>query len=222
MAGAAPDPAELDFVLAPDIAGINVRRHDSYDLHARHAGVRVPVVVFVHGPVVGAGRRPRDWPVYRGYAALTANEGIAAAVLDLDYTDVHALSGPITQLGKALEEVRLETSIDPGRVAVWAFSGGARLVGGWLEQPPPWLKGVALTYPVVPALTQVAVPVVVTRVGLEHPAIQATVDAVLELVPAPTVINVDRGHHGFDMLDHDDESKRAVRTAVDAVVRLLV
>jgi hypothetical protein len=36
------------------------------------------------------------------------------------------------------------------------------------------------------------------------------------------VINVDHGHHGFDMLDHNDESKRAVRTAVDAVVRLLV
>jgi hypothetical protein len=95
-------------------------------------------------------------------------------------------------------------------------------VGGWLEQPPPWLKGVALTYPVVPPLTQVAVPVVITRVGLEHPAIQATVDTVLELVPAATVINVDHGHHGFDMLDHDDESKRAVRTAVDTVVRLLV
>jgi acetyl esterase/lipase len=222
MTAATPDPAELDFVLSPDTSGIEVQRRDGYDLHLGPADALLPVVVFVHGPARGARTRPRDWPVYRGYASLAANAGVSGAVLDLDYTDVHALDRPTAQLGELLDRVRAEASTDPNRVAIWAFSGGARLVGRWLEDPPPWLKVVALTYPVVPALTHAATPVVLTRVGLENPEIQATVDRLLEVVPPAELINVSHGRHGFDMLDHDDDSKRAVHAALKAVLRLLV
>ena len=222
MPAATPEPAELDFVLSADTSGIEVRRRDAYDLHFRPTAARLPVIVFVHGPVRGAGARPREWPVYRGYASLAANAGVCGAVLDLDYTDVHALARPTAQLGEAIGRVRKEDSSDPNRVALWAFSGGARLVGPWLEDPPSWLKVVALTYPVVPALTHVATPVVLTRVGLENPAIQATVDRLLEVVRPAELLTVGRGRHGFDMLDHDDDSRQAVRAALEAVLRLLV
>jgi hypothetical protein len=106
-------------------------------------------------------------------------------------------------------------------VAIRAFSGGARLIASWLESPPDWIQGIALTYPVVPALTQVRTRVVVTRVGLEHPQIQATVDRLLAVAPTAEVIEVAGRQHGFDMLDHNDDSRHAVETARDAVVRLL-
>jgi dienelactone hydrolase len=222
MAAAARDPAELDFVLTPDTSGIEVRRRAEYDLYTRPlAGARIPLVVFVHGPVRGAGVRPRDWPVYRGYGSLAANAGIAGAVVDLDYIHVEALDAPIAQLGELLGVARAESAVDPEHVAIWAFSGGGRLVGHWLEDPPRWLKGIALTYPVVPTLTRVRTRVVVTRVGLENPTIQATVDQLLAFAPEAEVINVNGGQHGFDVLDHTDGSRRAVNSALDAVVRLL-
>jgi dienelactone hydrolase len=221
MAASRRDPAELDFVLTPDTAEIEVCRRDEYDLYTRPADPHSPLVVFVHGPVQGAGLRPRCWPVYRGYGSLTANAGIAAAVVDLDYTNVAALDAPITQLRELLDVARAEGAVDPDRVVIWAFSGGARLVGGWLEDPPQWLKGIALTYPVLQPLTRVRTRVVVTRVGLENPTIQATVDQLLALAPAADVIAVNGGQHGFDMLDHTDESRRAVNSALDAVAHLL-
>jgi hypothetical protein len=217
----ARDPAELEFVLTPDTSGVDVRRRGGYDLYVRPSEGRVPLVVLVHGPVPGAEVRPREWPVYRGYGFLLANAGIAAAVTDLDYTDIEALDAPIAQLREILEAARAEDAVDPEHTALWAFSGGARLVGGWLEDPQPWLRGIALTYPVVPALSRVRARIVVTRVGLERAPIETTVDQLLALAPDAEVIDVDGGQHGFDILDHTDESRRAVSSAVDAVVRLL-
>lgn len=79
--------------------------------------------------VRGPAARPRDWPVYRGYGALAANAGACAAVGDLDYADPGQLDAPIAHLGRIIEAARDEEGIDAGRVAIWAFSGGARLVG---------------------------------------------------------------------------------------------
>jgi dienelactone hydrolase len=221
MARSAPDPAQLDFVLSPDTSAVEVLCRASYDLYVRPVDRPVPLALFVHGPVRGPVVRPREWPVYRGYAALAADAGVAAAVADLDYTDVHALDGPISQLEELVSTARTEEAVDRDRVAVWAFSGGGRLVGHWLESPPEWMRGVALTYPVAPSVTRVRVPLVVTRVGREQPSIQATVDQLLAAAPAAEVIRLDDGQHGFDMLDHNRESQRAVTAAVEAVVRLL-
>lgn len=172
------------------------------------------------GPVPGSATRPREWPVYRGYGALAANTGMAAAISDLDYTDARALDAPIAQLERLVDAARAEPCVDSNRVVVWAFSGGARLVGSWLEDPPAWMKGLALTYPVVPTVSRVAGPVVVTRVGLEQPHIQAALDQFLALTPTSLVIDVPNGQHGFDLLDHNDESRRAVCRMLDAVIDL--
>jgi dienelactone hydrolase len=215
------DPAELKFVLSPETSGVEVVSRASYDLYERPRDTPLPLVVFVHGPVVGTVARPREWPVYRGYAALAANAGLAGAIADLDYTDVHALESPTSQLEDVLAAARSEETVDNQRVAVWAFSGGARLVGRLIEDPPDWIKVVALTYPVAPAVADVRLPVVLTRVGQEDSTIQAKVDELLTVAPAAEVIRLDEGQHGFDMLDHNDESRQAVTTARDAVVRLL-
>ena len=220
MAGAPPNPAELDFVITPPTSGLEVHRRQGYDLHVRSSEAPVPLAVLVHGPIAG-GARPREWPVYRGYASLVANSGLAAAIVDLDYTDFRALAEPAAQLERVVEAARREAVVDAERVVLWAFSAGALLVGRWLEEPPPWSRGVALTYPVAPAVTRVRTPVVLTRVGLERPEVQATVDRLLSLAPGAEVIHVDTGQHGFDFLDHNEESRRAVTTAAGAVGRLL-
>lgn len=63
-------------------------------------------------------------------------------------------------------------------------------------------------------------PWLLTRVGREHPAIQERVDQFLAVALKADVIRVDEGQHGFDMLDDTEESREAVSTARDAVVRL--
>ena len=221
MVGMPPHPSEAEFVIATDAASFEVRRRSAYDLWIAPSDAVVPLVVLVHGPVRGGGPRPREWPVYRGYGSLLARAGLAAAVADLDYTSVEALCGPIAQLDEVVDAARSEPGVDRERGVVWAFSGGARLLGHWIEEPPRWLRAVSLTYPVVAPVRQVQVPIVLTRVGLEHPAIEATVDRLLALATDPEVIDVPNGHHGFDALDHNEESRRAVTSAVAAVTRLL-
>jgi hypothetical protein len=63
--------------------------------------------------------------------------------------------------------------------------------------------------------------VVLTRVGDERPSIQAAVDRFLAVAPDTEVIRLDSGRHGFDMLDHNPQSQRAVTAAMSAVARLL-
>jgi hypothetical protein len=220
MAGTPLLPSEAAFVIDSDAAGLDVRHRSAYDLWVAPSNAVVPLVMLVHGPV-RSGPRPREWPVYRGYGALLARAGLAAAVTDLDFTDVTALSEPMAQLDEVTEAARSESGVDGERAVIWAFSGGARLVGRLIEDPPAWLRGISLTYPVVPPVRRTQVPLVLTRVGLESPAVQETVDRLVALAPASQLIDVPNGHHGFDALDHNDESRQAVNAAINAVTRLL-
>ena len=64
-------------------------------------------------------------------------------------------------------------------------------------------------------------PIVLTRVGLERPDIAATVEAfskAFEKASSVTIVDVPNGRHAFDILDHTDESRQAVTTAVDRVL----
>jgi acetyl esterase/lipase len=222
MADRPPNPDELEFVVSADATGIDVVRRESYDLYTAAGHEHLPLVVFVHGPVPSDATRPRDWPVYRGYGAIAAQVGAASAVLDLDYPDPRSPSAPEAQLRDLVAAVRAEKQVDQERVVIWAFSGGARLVGRWLEEPPPWIAGVALTYPVVPSVRRVIAPIVVTRVELDQPDVQASLDALLAGTDRVELIDVPGGRHGFDMLDHNDQSRRAVNAALDSVRHLLV
>ena len=224
---------ELPFVLDLPTEGVASERVGGFDL-ARPAGASgpLPVVVLVHGPVPPEAARPRDWPVYQGYARLAARRGLAGAAIDLDYPSPMAWAAAASGLEAVVEEVRKLPEIDGDRVAVWAFSGGGLLVGRWLADPPAWLRCLALSYPMVPppsAPGSVApgpgLPVVLTRVGRERPALQDTVDTFLATAAeaGATVerIDVPDGRHAFDVLDHEPRSREAVTEAMDAVQRHL-
>jgi dienelactone hydrolase len=134
----------------------------------------------------------------------------------------------------AVERARALPGVDPGRVALWFFSGGGLLTSDWLSAPPPWLRCLAATYPLLAPLpgwevdgrfrpvealrSTGTLPILLTRVGRERPEIAATVEAFVTEAEKRhaelTVIDVPDGQHSFDILDHNESSRAAVRQAM--------
>lgn len=222
-------PHEMQFVVDVPATG-TMTRHADFDVY-RPAGADRPrpAVVLVPGPMpADLPVRPRAWPLFVGYGHLLASRGVVAAVVEMPYHNPREWSQVSEALPGIVESVRGLDEVDADRVAVWAFSGGALLVGWWFPESPPWLRCLALTYPLLgPSADQLAPgrPLVLTRVGLESPELQATVDGFLnraaETGTAVEVIDVPNGHHGFDVADHTDESRHAVHAAADLVVEHL-
>lgn len=198
--------------------------------------VAVPVTILVHGgpmreaPVVP----PRQWPVFRGYAAALVARGIAAAMFDhallrsLDYGTA------VAQLAEVIDTVRAQPAVASERVALWFFSGGGPLAASALRDRPPWLRILVLSYPMLRPLNDVAgfapaaelggagqVPMLLTRVGKEFPRLAAEQDEFAAAARSQgvdlTVIEVPDGQHGFDVADDTDQSRQALNEALDFV-----
>ncbi|MGK5742097.1 alpha/beta hydrolase [Micromonospora sp. URMC 103] len=193
---------------------------------------------------------PRDWPVYRGYGKLLASLGLVAVAVEHRLRVVDGPDGPVfdyplaaLDVTSAVDRVRADPRVDGEHLALWFFSGGGMLSSPWLREAPAWLRTVALTYPVLAplpgwrvdplfaaatALAEAAAPVpplLLTRVGRERDEVAATVTAFLDTaaesdVPVE-VLDVPDGQHGFDMLDHTEQSRRAVERAATRVAALL-
>jgi dienelactone hydrolase len=228
------------FVLSPPAR--EPEREGTVDTYVPDGEGPFPVVVVVHGvPLMpGLAAEPRDWPLYRGYGALLSDQGMLTVVpacqlpitpgpegLVLDYVTAAA------QVAAAVTAVRADPRADAERVVLWFFSGGAMLSAPWLHDAPGWLRGIALTYPVVTPLPGMvaapgydapaeavgrdAPPLLLTRVGREDPGFAAGVEAFRGRTADVEVIDVPDGQHSFDIADHTDESRAAVRQAVEWV-----
>lgn len=230
-------------------ADVEVRRQDDFDLYRpRDAAGPLPTVVLVHGPAP-VGRNPRESPLFAGYATLLAGSGVAAAVVGVRYRGLDGwppgtvwppnadFTATAHWLDGVVQRIREAPGTDRDRLALWAFSGGGMLTGGWLADSPPWLRCVALTYPVLadqnpgsntPApcdLVRPGRPIVLTRVGRERPEYQATVDRFQASADAAgatvEVIDVPDGEHGFDAFAPALDSCRPVLTAIGSVTKHL-
>ncbi|WP_377270165.1 alpha/beta fold hydrolase [Peterkaempfera sp. SMS 1(5)a] len=211
------------------------------DLHLPEAEHPCPAVLLVHGGPIPAATRPtpRDWPSLVGYARFAAALGAVGAIVDHRLHDLADYGRAAEDVAEAVELVRADRRVDGERIALWFFSGGGLLAADWLAAPPPWLRCVAATYPVLGPLpnwgsmdprfrpsaavgSAGGLPIVVTRVGLEAPAIAATVEeflaAAADCKADVEVIDVPNAHHGFETLDRIDEARDAVDRAVRAVV----
>ncbi len=214
------------------------------DLHLPDADGPRPAVVFVHGGPVPRDARPtpRDWPTFVGYAQYVASLGAVGATVDHGLHELADYERAAEDVAAAVELVRADPRVDPDRVALWHLSAGGLLSADWLAAPPPWLRCLALTYPILAPLPNWGVvgarfrpvaavrdagelPIVLTRVGLEHAAIAATVEEFLtaaeESAANVEVIDIPLGHHGFETLDHTDQARHAVDRAVRSVLRHL-
>jgi acetyl esterase/lipase len=231
-------PYLLPFVLAtPDAER---QRRGNVDLYLPAATEPRPVVVFVHGgPIaVDLTPTPRDWPGYLGYGANVAARGAVAAVIDHRLYGVDAYPTAAQDVADAVQRIRDDPRVDADHVALWFFSGGGLHMAPWLSEVPEWLRCVAASYPVldvppeagvdptyrpIDAVTGAAgLPIILSRAGLERPALLDGVDAFAAAARSAgvrlTVIDVPHGHHGFDQIDHSDESRAAVGEALDHVL----
>ncbi|MFD8733894.1 alpha/beta fold hydrolase [Streptomyces sp. NPDC059618] len=200
-----------------------------------------PAVVFVHGGPVHPDARPtpRDWPGFVGYARSVAGLGAVGVTLDHRLHDLADYGRAAEDVAAAVELVRADPRVDADRVALWFFSAGGLLSADWLAAPPPWLRCVAATYPVLapmPNWSQVGsrfrpaaavpgaqgLPVVLTRVELERAEIAATVEAFLaaakECDADVEVIDVPGGRHGFETTDRSEQARDAVERALRSVL----
>jgi hypothetical protein len=223
-------PFVLGVLDGPDV---RVDRLGEIDFYRPAGTARTGAILFVHGGPMPAdlAATPRDWPVFRGYATAAARRGAVAAVVD------HSLIHGFDQLVTAADEVeaavgllRSDPRVDPDRVALWFFSGAGLLAGEWLDSRPDWLRCVALTYPLLatpPGVEELVnaaevigkhkdLPVLLSRAGLEREELAGPVAELVSFVgTALDIIDVPKGHHGFDMLDHTEESRAAVTKALD-------
>jgi hypothetical protein len=230
------------FVLPVADAGeVRVERAGQVDLYHPAGTARTGAILFVHGGPGPAGLEvsPRDWPVYQGYATAAAQRGLVAAVAE------HGLIRGLDQLVAAADDVegavgvlRADPRVDPGRVALWFFSGAGLLAGEWLDSRPDWLRCLLLTYPLLatpPGVDELVnaaevigrydqgggatssdLPVLLTRVGRERAELAGPVAEFVSAGGAALdIIDVPKGQHGFDMLDHTEESRAAVTKALD-------
>jgi acetyl esterase/lipase len=231
--------------LNPFVLPIEIRaaeRHGMVDLYLPEADEPRPAVVFVHGLLMSEDRlTTRDWPHFQGYGSIAASRGVVGVTVD------HRLYGPANyplaaaDVAAAVELARAYQRVDADRVAVWFFSGSGLLLADWLRTPPHWLRCVAASYPVLAAPPEWDVdprfqpaaavadagtlPIVLTRVGRERPQFAATVEEFVTAAHACSaeleIIDVPEGQHGFDTLDHTDESRKAVERALNTVLAAL-
>jgi pimeloyl-ACP methyl ester carboxylesterase len=200
-----------------------------------------PAVVFVHGGPIHPDVRPtpRDWATFVGYGRYVASLGAVGVTLDHRLHDLADYGRAAEDVAAAVESVRADPRVDRERVALWFFSAGGLLSADWLAAPPPWLRCVAATYPVLAPLpdwglgesrfrpavavrTAGRLPIVVTRVGLESAEFAVTVEEFLTAAKDcdadVEVVDLPLGHHGFETKDHTEEARRAVERAVRSVL----
>jgi hypothetical protein len=211
------------------------------DLNLPAAATRPsPAVVFVHGGP------DRSAP---GYGAVMAARGVVGVTVEPDLDgDPDAYGQADAQVRTAIDQVRDDRRVDAGRIALWFFAGGGLLSAEWLRTPPPWLRCVALTYPLLDALpgrsvwprfrpiTAVEVvgaaaaagvagamragelPIVLTRAGRERPEIAATVEAFVAAAEA-----ADASLTIVDVATgrHGGDARQAITVAVDHVLATL-
>jgi acetyl esterase/lipase len=231
--------------LKPFVLPVDTRaaeRHGPIDLYPPDGTTRPrPAVLFVHGgPLPAEVRpRPRDWPVFQAYGSLVAGRGVFGATMDHRLHAPDAYPVAADDVRGAVDAVRADPRVDGERVALWFFSGGGLLAADWLREPPPWLRCVALTYPLLAPLPGWPVPdrfrpvdavaaagdlpIVLTRAGRENPVVAEGVSAFVGAAKTrPDVVEVPHGRHGFDYLDDDDASRAAILRAVDLVLATMI
>ncbi|MEU4239783.1 alpha/beta hydrolase [Actinoplanes sp. NPDC026619] len=213
-------------------------RHGTVDLYPPDdVTTPRPAVLFVHGGPLPAEMKPtpREWPMFQAYGSLVAGRGVVGATVDHGLRTPADYATPAGDVRAAVELIRADPRVDGNRIALWFFSGGSPLSADYLREPPAWLRCVAFSYPLLAplpgwpsdprflpaeAVTGAGdLPIVLTRVGREDPAVQETVRAFVDAAKTRLdIVEVPNGQHSFDIKDDEDASRAAIQRAVDLVL----
>src|SRR5688572_1699918 len=177
-----------------------------------------PVVVFVNGVGAANDLSLRHWGIYRSWAQLAAVRGMAAVLHDVrrghEAEDAAAALQFVHGQGQTL-------GVDGDNVLLWSCSANVRV--GWPLATDPanaFVKGAVVYYGSPDTtLRRVDLPILLGRAGLDSPFFNRAIDAMalraLSLNAPVTVMNVANGHHAFDLVDDDDQSRAAVQATLD-------
>lgn len=209
------------------------------DVYLPDAGGPAPCVLLVHGlfpepPEV----TPRNSRFFRDYASHLARRGVVAAVVDHDLTEGMRFPEAAVTVRHAVDELRDQPETDGDVVGLWIFSGGGPLSYPFLADPPPWLRCIELTYPMLPAedipgwptmddavAGTESVPTFLTLVQNEMPMFAPDQQTFLERVritESPvTVQSVAGAAHGFDAASPEPHTMDAVAAGIDWMVGTL-
>lgn len=237
------DPAYLNPFILP-IKPVTSQRHGHVDIYRPSAEGRRPAVVFIPGGPLPATLepRPRAWPLYAGYGSLAAASGLVGATLDHRLYNMADHAPAAEDVHAAVARVRADPSVDPERVLLWFFSGGGRLSADFLREPPSWLRGIALTYPVLGDLPSRApaeprfrpietmsgagdLPILLVKAGLERAELAVLVDSFIAAAQHHQlnleVIDLPNARHGFEHLEPTEEARAGVERAMTWVTKTL-
>jgi acetyl esterase/lipase len=148
-------------VQLPGMADVKVRAEQRYSLADPHLfmdvysppsirrGVKVPMVLFIHGGA-GSASRPKDWGIYRSWGRLAAASGLIGITFN------HRLGFPAPLLGEAAADVadaldyaRSHATLwngDPERICLAAYSAGGPLLALGLDRRRPYVKCLVAFY----------------------------------------------------------------------------
>jgi Flp pilus assembly protein TadD len=178
-----------------------------------------PAVVFVNG----VGDRPgaaklRTWGQYTSWPRLLAASGLIAVTFDARGEEAN-----LEDVRDAFAYVRAhaaELSIDASRIGAWACSANVRSALALLTAADAPKLQVAVLYYGAGEVAAVPAepPVLLVRAGRDRPAMNEQIDRLAAQAVAAnapwTVINLPGAHHGFDVLDDNDESRVAIRRTI--------
>jgi acetyl esterase/lipase len=199
-----------------------------------------PAVLLVHGTTEPTLLRGvRGWGQYTSWGRLLAASGLVAVVAEHRSFDEAPAPQLADEVDAALGYVHahaVKFGIDVDRLAVFGISAGVPLaVGaiasaadrsvqcavayyGYLDTPADLAQDTGLAR--LSALAQLRMgtwlpPLLVVRAGSDRPELNRSIDAftaeALARNLAVDVINYPQGHHGFDVLDDTDQSRRIIR-----------
>ncbi|GAA4780641.1 hypothetical protein GCM10023200_12370 [Actinomycetospora chlora] len=226
-----------------DVPPARCTREDLLDVHVAEDATRPrPAVVFVHGGPIPPGHSPRNTDVFRGYGALAAAAGLIGITFDHHLHSGEHYPQAADDVAAAVARTRELPVVDADRLLLWFFSGGGAIAAAWLRDPPPWLRGIAWTYPIlapppgwtgdVPRFDAVeavgkhpALPTLLVRVGTEIEPARDTQDAFVaaadEAGAGLEILVIDHAGHGFEVQPYDAEARAVVDRAMAWAVATL-
>jgi dienelactone hydrolase len=181
----------------------------------------LPVVIFLDA--FGGGSQ-RPWEIYTGWAKASTAHGFAAINAD---THTGGVPEDLDELASYLRQNAARLGVDPGRIAVYAASGNAYRALPIIQDPKRnWIQSAAIYYGAADiAQYRAEIPMLWVRAGLDRPSLNQGIDQAVAKATKQNVtiamINFAAGHHGFEVIDDNDESREVIEQTFQFFKRTL-
>ncbi len=183
----------------------------------------LPAVLFIHGDgPADLIKDVKDWGQYISWGQLAAASGFIGIPFNHrssggEPAGREAVASDVHDLITFVRAHASDLNLDPDRLCVMACSAGVAYLWEMLASSPTFVRCLVAYYGSMDfgQVLDAASPLFIVQAGLDDPGANATIDrfysqarslgAKVELVRHPS------GHHGFDVLDDDNTSRKIIR-----------